>query len=169
MWILYRMVTMASPARSGRIRPHRLYRDAAERVPSGPHGRPGSGRKGDLDSAGDRRSRSAASRLAFAIPPALVPTLVSWLAHRMVAPYGFRCQGCPYLMPTLNRKSPWTSGAPGGKAIDRLGDATPPNLLVSREPPPDAGPLGNPRRTANGSCHDRSSTSSRRGQRPRTL
>jgi integrase len=27
---------------------------------------------------------------------------------------------CPWLIPTVNRKSPWTSGQPGGKALDRL-------------------------------------------------
>jgi integrase len=67
------------------------------------------------------RLKTAASEAPVPIPLALVPILTEWLAHRMDAPFGFVIpEECPWLIPTCNRRSPWTSGQPGGKALDRL-------------------------------------------------
>jgi integrase len=65
--------------------------------------------------------KTARSQAPVPIPAALVPILQSWLAHRMDAPHGHPLpDSCDCLIPTNNRKAPWTSGAPGGKALDRL-------------------------------------------------
>jgi integrase len=67
------------------------------------------------------RLKTAASEAPVPIVQALVPILTEWLAHRMDAPFGFPIPDtCPWLIPTLNRRSAWTSGQPGGKALDRL-------------------------------------------------
>jgi integrase len=67
------------------------------------------------------RLKTTASEAPVPIVQALVPILTSWLAHRMDEPHDFPCPDeCPWLIPTVNRRSPWTSGQPGGKALDRL-------------------------------------------------
>lgn len=66
--------------------------------------------------------KTAASEAPIPIPKALLPLLTDWIAHRMDAPFGYPMpKMCCYLIPTLNRKAAWTSGQPGGKALDRFG------------------------------------------------
>jgi integrase len=68
-----------------------------------------------------KRLKTRESEAPLPIPPALVPILESWLAHRMDAPFGFPMpRACDYFIPTLNRKAAWVSGSKGSKALDRL-------------------------------------------------
>jgi integrase len=65
--------------------------------------------------------KTAASEAKIPSPNALVPYLESWLEHRLDCPVGFELpRECPWLIPTVDRRSPWVSGQPGGKALDRL-------------------------------------------------
>jgi integrase len=67
------------------------------------------------------RLKTIRSQAPVPIPAALVPILERWLAHRMDSPYGFPLpKECPWLIPTNNRRSPWTSGSPSSKALTRL-------------------------------------------------
>jgi integrase len=64
---------------------------------------------------------TSASEAPIPIPEALVAILTDWNAHGMDAPYGFPMpDSCEWFLPTLGRRAAWTSGQPGGKAIDRL-------------------------------------------------
>jgi integrase len=65
--------------------------------------------------------KSEGSEQPVPIPKALVPILRDWLAHRLDAPKGFSMPSkCPWLIPTCNRKCPWTSGANTTKPLQRL-------------------------------------------------
>jgi integrase len=67
------------------------------------------------------RLKTAASEQPIPICDALLPYIVEWSLHRLDAPVGFAMPTeCRFFVPTLNRKSSWTSGQPGGKALDRL-------------------------------------------------
>ena len=69
----------------------------------------------------DEQLKTDWSEAPVPIPGAMAPILTSWLEHRMDAPRGFALpKTCPYLIPTLNRKSPWVEGAPGTKPLDRF-------------------------------------------------
>jgi integrase len=72
----------------------------------------------------DGKFKTEASEKPVPMPSALIHILQDWLAHRLDHPAGMTIdKDCPWLIPTCNRKAPWTSGAPGGKAPDRLKDA----------------------------------------------
>ena len=68
-----------------------------------------------------QRLKTVSSEAPVPTPQALRERLVDWLEHRLDSPTGFDVpMKCPWLIPTCDRKSPWTSGAPGGKFLDRL-------------------------------------------------
>ena len=68
-----------------------------------------------------KRLKTVAAEAPIPVPAALVPLLTTWMAHRMDSPFGFPIPDeCIYLIPTLSRKAPWISGAPGTKALNRL-------------------------------------------------
>jgi integrase len=69
---------------------------------------------------GGRAFKTNASEQPVPIPDALVPILADWLEHRLDAPADFPIPDCPWLFPTLNRRSNWTSGPPGTKPVQRL-------------------------------------------------
>lgn len=55
------------------------------------------------------------------MPKALMPILQDWLAHRLDAPRGFRMpRECVWLIPTCDRKKPWTGGCHGVRPLSRL-------------------------------------------------
>lgn len=65
--------------------------------------------------------KSAGSAKPVGIPDALAEIIRGWLPWRMARPKGFRLPDeCPWLIPTVNGKAPWLSGAPGTKPLDRL-------------------------------------------------
>ena len=65
--------------------------------------------------------KTSASEAPVPIPRALLALLGEWLEHRLDAPIGFPLpKECPWLIPTVNRRAPWTSGQIGGKALHRL-------------------------------------------------
>jgi len=77
----------------------------------------------DRGRAGGRRLKTEGSEQPVPIPDALVPILQDWLPHRLDAPVDFSIPlDCPWLFPTLNRRSNWTSGPPGTKPVQRLQD-----------------------------------------------
>jgi integrase len=70
---------------------------------------------------GGKHLKTRASEAPIPIPDALVPYLTKWQEHRLDAPRDFPLPPtCPYFIPTLDRKACWTSGQPGGKALDRF-------------------------------------------------
>ena len=70
---------------------------------------------------GGKRLKTEAAAAPVALPDALVPILRDWLAHRLDAPADFPIPlDCPWLFPTLNRQSNWTSGPPGTKPVQRV-------------------------------------------------
>src|SRR5271157_2039222 len=70
---------------------------------------------------GGYRLKTEGSAQPVPIPEALVPILTDWLSHRLDAPADFPIPlDCPWLFPTLNRRSNWTSGPPGTKPVQRL-------------------------------------------------
>ena len=70
------------------------------------------------------RLKTAASAAPVPMPDALVPIVADWLTHRLDGPPGVIVPaGCPWLIPTINRKSAWLGGPPGSKALDVLKDA----------------------------------------------
>ena len=69
---------------------------------------------------GGKAFKTNASAQPVPIPNALVPILADWLEHRLDAPADFPIPECPWLFPTLNRKSNWKSGVPGQKPVQRL-------------------------------------------------
>lgn len=63
-----------------------------------------------------RPLKTAASEAPVPVPNALVPILTSWLEHRLDCPVDFDLpKECPWLIPTVNRKSPWEGGQPGAR------------------------------------------------------
>lgn len=67
--------------------------------------------------------KTSASCAPVPMPSALVKLLDGpdgWLAHRLDGPVGVEVPDCDWLIPTVDRKHPWVSGQPGGKALDRL-------------------------------------------------
>jgi integrase len=67
------------------------------------------------------RLKSEGSEAPVPIAEALAPIIQEWLAHRLDHPRGLSIdRDCPWLVPTCNRKAPWTSGYPGSKPLDRL-------------------------------------------------
>jgi integrase len=67
------------------------------------------------------RLKTSASEQPIPIADALLPYLTDWMSHRLDAPVGYPMPAeCRFFIPTLNRKASWTSGQPGGKALDRL-------------------------------------------------
>src|SRR5208337_3391992 len=70
---------------------------------------------------GGYRLKTPGSEQPVPIPEALVPILTDWLSHRLDAPVDFPIPlDFPWLFPTLNRRSNWTSGPPGTKPVQRL-------------------------------------------------
>jgi integrase len=68
-----------------------------------------------------KRFKTAMSAQPVPMPPALVPILKDWLAHRLDAPKGYPMpKECPHLFPTCARKGPWIYGSPTSRAIARL-------------------------------------------------
>jgi integrase len=68
-----------------------------------------------------RRLKTVASEAPIPVPNGLVSYLTAWIEHRLDAPAGFPMpKECPYFIPTLDRRAPWVSGQPGGKALDRF-------------------------------------------------
>ncbi len=76
----------------------------------------------DRSRAGGYRLKTEASAAPVPIPAALVPILEVWLSHRLDAPADFPIPDCPWLFPTLNRRSNWRGGPPGTKPVQRLQD-----------------------------------------------
>lgn len=68
-----------------------------------------------------QKLKTAGSNKPVPIPNALVPILTSWMAHRLDAPFGFPLpKTCDWLIPTVSRKSCWTSGHEKTKPLYRL-------------------------------------------------
>jgi len=77
----------------------------------------------DRGRAGEKRLKTEGSEQPVPIPDAPAPILADWLSHRLDAPVDFPVPlDCPWLFPTLNRRSNWTGGPPGTKPLDRLRD-----------------------------------------------
>jgi len=75
----------------------------------------------DRGRAGGKRLKTEGSEQPVPIPDALLPILADWLSHRLDAPADFPIPlDCPWLFPTLNRRSNWTGGPRGAKPLDRL-------------------------------------------------
>jgi integrase len=72
-----------------------------------------------------RALKTEASEDTVPIPEAIVPMLSEWLAHwRLAGPEGYPVPAdCPWLVPTINRRSPWVGGSPGSRAFDQLAAA----------------------------------------------
>jgi len=68
----------------------------------------------------EHRCKTPGSAQPVPIPEALVPILEMWIHHRLDAPPGFDRPASLYLFPTIATASPWISGCPGGKPLDRL-------------------------------------------------
>jgi integrase len=69
------------------------------------------------------RLKTAASAAPVPMPESLVPILEDWLRHRLDGPPNYVVPECPFLIPTISRHHPWSSGSPGTKPIDALQDA----------------------------------------------
>lgn len=67
-----------------------------------------------------QRLKTYASDQPVPMPPALAPILTDWLQHRLDGPYDRKPLDTGWTFPTSDRMSPWTSGAPGDKPLDRL-------------------------------------------------
>jgi len=77
----------------------------------------------DRGRAGGYSLKTGESSQPVPIPEALAPILRNWSEHRLDAPADFPIPAdCPWLFPTLNRRSNWTDGATGCKPLDRLQD-----------------------------------------------
>jgi integrase len=68
----------------------------------------------------DRRLKTEGSAGFAPMPKALIEPMRDWLSHRMDAPPGFERPDTPYLFPTIRTRTPWTSGSPTTKPLDRL-------------------------------------------------
>lgn len=68
------------------------------------------------------RFKTDGSEQPVPIAEALVQIIRDWLCHRLDAPRGFVLPAeVPYLIPTCDRKAPWTSGSHGGsRALAQL-------------------------------------------------
>jgi integrase len=67
------------------------------------------------------RFKTKGSEAPVPIPDALADIIQDWLAHRLDHPRGLAIDmACPWLIPTCDRKAPWTSGAVGTKPLHRL-------------------------------------------------
>jgi integrase len=65
--------------------------------------------------------KTYASAACIPLAPMLIPLARDWLKARMSVPPGFpHDPDCPWLFPTVDRRHPWTSGAPGAKPRDRI-------------------------------------------------
>jgi len=71
---------------------------------------------------GVKRLKTLQSEDSVPIPEALVPLLEEWLAGwRLAGPEGFPVPGdCPWMLPTVCRRSPWTGGSMASKANSEL-------------------------------------------------
>jgi integrase len=72
----------------------------------------------------EHRLKTAGAHAMMPCHADLVPTLRSWLEHRMSVPPKFKIDDpeCPWLFPTLRRhkRVPWTSGGPGQRPSSRV-------------------------------------------------
>jgi integrase len=66
--------------------------------------------------------KTAQSEDSVPIPEAAVGIIEEWLKHwRLAGPEGYPVPAdCPWLIPNVCRKGPWTGGAPGERAFDML-------------------------------------------------
>ncbi len=69
----------------------------------------------------DNRLKTERSAASVPLPPALVPYLEAWLAHRNDAPPGFKMPAeVPWMYPACRRRGPWKDGAVGDKPLCQL-------------------------------------------------
>jgi integrase len=72
-------------------------------------------------SRAENRLKTYASAAVIPLAPPMIPIAREWLKHRMSVPPGFpHDPECVWLVPTADRRHPWTSGYPGSKPRDRM-------------------------------------------------